>query len=614
MEISLNVFLPRNRADSTLLTISEMPQFEDLRAGHLGILGLLFYFVTQKAKATRRQPSRFQRAIADYRLPINLLQSIHSVRSYSMVRPREEKKQVNQPVNMPTADIAGSSIADSAVIHHAPRLMRELKELVSGNPNVLFSAQAAGEMLYLHGNTWMRKEFRSYSSFQKGNGAEVGNGLPLNDAQDRAVGDSCSAPDLANPDSVALHLGNKGGGKESGVLGGDVRAEVSGEPINAFSGDLGGSDGFSARHGSTVDQCRNRPTLHHLLVGAPADLGKDSGQYACQTPQVRYITGRYIDQSNGAKGVAELGKAVPTQGISLIDAVEAVLKHWRETNALTEQSLKKFDDLLHRYAKYAAANQVPLLSDQSEALASQWIHARGTKRGVPVKPAAGTMSTRRAALRKFYADAEHLCLSESGLAVRTVVPPRAKGLARPLTDGEARLVWLIASDSGASSRRQIVFALLLSGIHSSEASHITVQDVDVANQRVWAHGDSERVTPRWVPIAEPYWSAVTERIGYLRASIRPHDNLKTRRLAQGNPTKSITPGQSLTAAACAEVFKIAGYKKYPDITPSSVSLYAGAHLLRTGERIEKVVVRLGYASMDSCAKALGYDWQAGEYA
>ena len=72
--------------------------------------------------------------------------------------------------------------------------------------------------------------------------------------------------------------------------------------------------------------------------------------------------------------------------------------------------------------------------------------------------------------------------------------------------------------------------------------------------------------------------------------------------------------QNRAASACKEVFRMVGLSKDPSVTPSSVSLYAGAQMLNTGERIETIARVLGYASLDSCAKAIGYDWETGEVA
>ncbi|WP_160668857.1 hypothetical protein [Pseudarthrobacter sp. ATCC 49987] len=56
---------------------------------------------------------------------------------------------------------------------------------------------------------------------------------------------------------------------------------------------------------------------------------------------------------------------------------------------------------------------------------------------------------------------------------------------------------------------------------------------------------------------------------------------------------------------------MAGLHRDRAVTPSSVSLYAGSRMLREGERIESIAQLLGYASLDSCASALGYDWETG---
>lgn len=304
----------------------------------------------------------------------------------------------------------------------------------------------------------------------------------------------------------------------------------------------------------------------------------------------------------------------PTQGILITDAVEVVLKHWTDTEAILPSTIETFTKLLNRYAKFVTALGASTLAEQSEELAAKWINAKGhDKKGNIVSPALSTQNTRRSALRKFFRDAETLELSESGLVVRAYVAPRPVGLARPLTKDEADTVWMYASDSGPRTRRPVMFALLLSGLHSSEVGMINVGDVDLANERVWAHGDTQRIKPRWVSIKEPYWTTISDRIEYLRGWMPPHRDLESFRIAQG--TSSSAPqgySQNRVAAACKEVFRMAGLDKKADITPSSVSLHAGSQMLIAGERIETITQMLGYASLDSCANALGYDWVTGE--
>jgi integrase len=457
------------------------------------------------------------------------------------------------------------------------------------------------------------QQFSAESLFQQGDGSEVRDGASLDDAQDRGVRDARKPSHLADAESLLVNGSDESTSEQSGVLSGDIGGQVSGEPFDAFSGDLRWTDSFSL-HGATVDQRRMRVTVPHDLVGAPADFLLANSQGSCQTPRFRSSIGLYIDHQDSSMEAEAMAKTKPERGILLIDAVDQVLKHWKDTSALTELSLDKFDDLLHRYARFAKALGATLLSDQSEAMAAQWIAAKGKVRGVPKEPSASTQNTRRSALRKFYRDAEELKLTDSGLSVRTYVPPRPTGLARPLTDEEARKVWSIADDAGPQTRRPVMFALLLSGVHSSEVGMITVSDVDVANRRVWAHGETSRIKPRWVQLPEPFFVAVSERIAHLKVWLPPHKPIDSFQLTQGKTTTNVSAYQNRAASACKEVFQMAGLHRDPAVTPSSVSLYAGSRMLREGERIETIAQLLGYASLDSCAGALGYNWETGEIA
>lgn len=458
-----------------------------------------------------------------------------------------------------------------------------------------------------------RQQFPAESLLQEGDRTEIGDGAPFDDAQDSRVRDTGEPPHLTDAQSLITYGSDKGTGEQTCVLSGDVGGQVSREPFDAFSGDFRWTDSFSL-HGATVDQRRLRATVPHELVGAPADFLLANSQGSCQTPRFRSSIGLYIDHQDSSMEAEAMAKTKPERGILLIDAVDQVLKHWKDTGALTELSLDKFDDLLHRYAGFAKNLEASLLADQSEDIAAQWIASKGKVHGVPKLPSLSTQNTRRSALRKFYRDAEELKLTDSGLTVRTHVPPRPTGLARPLTDDEARAVWMYANDSGPQTRRPVMFALLLSGIHSSEVGMITVSDVDVDNQRVWAHGDTKRIKPRWVSLPEPFFVVVMERIAHLKVWLPPHVSVDRFQLTQGKFSANVSAYQNRAAAACKEVFRTVGLDKDAQVTPSSVSLYSGSRMLREGERIETITQILGYASLDSCAAALGYNWETGEIA
>lgn len=484
------------------------------------------------------------------------------------------------------------------------------------NPEGNFRISDAAIHSSLSSKTASGEQLLIQSLLQQCDGGEVGNVSPLNNSENSAVGNATSQlAQRAVTDLLLLQFLNQRIREQSGVLSRDVSGEVSSQPVNAVTSDLSRPDSFSLSHGSTVNHVDRRPTVPHRLVGAPANRGKISDQDACQFPPLRYYTGLYIDQSSQLARTETMATTKPVQGILLKDAVEAVLEHWKETGALKEKSLQKFTSLLRRYASFATNLGADTLAQQSEELAAQWIKSKGRNRSKAiVLPADSTMNTRRSALRKFFRDAEEMKLSDSGLVVKAYVAPRPKGLARPLTDEEARKVWTYAKDAGPHTRRPAIFALLLSGVHSSEVGLITVNDVDIPNQRVWAHGDTSRIKPRWVKLDEPYFGAIIERIDYLRDWMPPHRTLATFQLTQGTSVQPRGYSQNRAAAACKEVFRMLGLHNVPDITPSSVSLHAGARMLRAGERIETITKVLGYASLDSCAKALCFDWETGEIA
>lgn len=408
------------------------------------------------------------------------------------------------------------------------------------------------------GQARSRQQLGMESLLQQRDRAQVRDCLPVDDGQDRTVrnaGFTRYLPQAATPPLFPLpYCIPKCLREEPGIVGGNIVRQVSGQPILACSSELCGPDSLPPCHNPTVNQAGYRPLVPHNLVGAPADRHASSPS-ALHPPRQPYYYGLYIDQEVVA-GVTGMTRLEPEEGILLADAVEAVLAYWQDSHVLTDKSFHKFEDLLHRYTKFATALRATTLAEQSEALAAQWISAKGRDRtGKIVSPAAATMNTRRSALRKFFRDAESLRLSASGLVVKAYVAPRQEGLTRPLTEDEARLLWLFADAPGPHTRRPVLFALMLSGVHSSEVGLVAVKDVDTANKRVWAHGETNRLRPRWVAIPEPYFAAVEERLTYLRTRLPSRDSLPDRLLTQTTSTRPMGYAQNRAAAACNEVFR-----------------------------------------------------------
>ncbi len=500
-----------------------------------------------------------------------------------------------------------------ALITQAPQTITAFENLIRDSPESLLTAHTVAHLLSLHGKPLAWEKLAPHSLFEQSYGAQVGNSLTLDDAQDCAMGDSSSPAYLPDADVQVLHGCDESNSEQTGVLGGKISGEVSRQPIGSFTGDLGGTNSSLLDHAPTLSDVDARPPVPHTLVGAPADRQKAVGQHACQNDQARANIGRYIDHLNLPMGADTITTQKPLTGILLSDAVDSVLAHWKRTKTLTEKTICKFEQELRRYVKYTNYNGPTLLADQTEELATQWIKSRGENRqGVIETPTPAAQGNRRLALRKFYRDAEMLKLSESGLVVRTYIPPRTPNIARPLTEAEARNVWSFANDAGPHRRTPVMIALLLSGVHSSEVGLLTVGDFDRANHKIWVHGETSRLKPRWVSLVEPMLTTVVERVDYLTNTVRTSNPLESYQLTQGNSSRPMGYSQNRAASACKEVFFKAGLGSDSRITPTSISLYAGLRMLLEGARIEEITCVLGYSSLDTCAKALGYDWETGE--
>jgi integrase len=301
--------------------------------------------------------------------------------------------------------------------------------------------------------------------------------------------------------------------------------------------------------------------------------------------------------------------SVPQRGGTLAQAsacVEEVARLVGETADLSAQTHDRLVSTLTRFAAFAERGfGVSTLSNCSPDIALAFITAPSSG-GEAKPPSISTMHFRRSAVRLLFREARRVGLSDGDPTLDLALPPRSSLRLRPLTDDEVAICRSSALRSLSETRLPSAFALAEATVRTSEIPRIRVEDVHLAEGRVWIHGGS-KTADRWGTLSS--WGA--EQLAR-----------RLRRLAK---LPTFTPivyegrgsAQSAQASACvaiSTVLRAAGLGSEPDVRPASIAAWSGATTFRQGAQIEEVARVLGVRSLDQAARLIGWDWDGEEEA
>lgn len=279
----------------------------------------------------------------------------------------------------------------------------------------------------------------------------------------------------------------------------------------------------------------------------------------------------------------------------------------------TVQTLDKFGLLLGRLGTYARLRGAVVIDDITADLAEDFITAPGRSRhGHVTDAAAATMRLRRSVVRAVFRTLRELELTEADPARDIVLPARAVGGVRPLSEDEVIELRHRASFVTRPSRHGAAAALALAGGHSGEIGHIRVKDLDVAGRRVWMHG-ATKTDPRWCPLDNWGLNTLAGRCAYVTAR-RPSPAEaplppEGPRLAVSDKDATDAALQSRSCTALTDLLKRIGLGQEKDVTPASITAWAAAAEFERTGRIEDAARLLGLRSLDRAAAVIGHSWR-----
>ncbi len=208
------------------------------------------------------------------------------------------------------------------------------------------------------------------------------------------------------------------------------------------------------------------------------------------------------------------------------------------------------------------------------------------------------MHLRRSALRLFFRFAREAQAIGDDPTLDLVLPPRSLLHTRPLGDDEVALGRSFSLHSLAATRHPAAWALAEATARTSELPHVTTDDLDLGNMRVWLQGGSKGVA-RWGVVDE--WGAqqLDRRARFFRGD--------KRLIYQGRGTE-----ESQQASCCNAINDTlirAGLSGEPDVRPASVPAWTGRRIYIETQSIEEVARRLGVRSLDASAQFIAHNWQ-----
>jgi integrase len=247
-----------------------------------------------------------------------------------------------------------------------------------------------------------------------------------------------------------------------------------------------------------------------------------------------------------------------------------------------------------RFGEFAARHDVQGLGQVAPTLAASFVRSR-TSADSPAGTA--TMHNRRTALRLLFRTARRLGLIDGDPTLDLVLPPRAVGSFRPLSDDEIELCRDAAAWWMTSQRFAAVWALAESSARGAELGSVRAVDVDLADGCVWLSG-GKRVEPRWAPLTEWARDALERRLSTLG-----EDEFVAYRGTSPGAGSRISAASAVTA-----VLTRAGLAGEPDLRPTSVAAWTGRKEFdRTGS-IADAARLLGLRSLDAAARMIGWNW------
>lgn len=289
------------------------------------------------------------------------------------------------------------------------------------------------------------------------------------------------------------------------------------------------------------------------------------------------------------------------------EAVDVVLAVWHARVAdgeMSPQTAEKFLLLMRRFGRFAAATGVTSVDEVDGHVVEKFIHASGAdRRGHLAAPATATQHQRRSVLRLFARDAIRLGFMLGDPTYGIELPRRSLVDVRPVNNDEVALLQCFAESWSTPTRHAATVALALAGVHTGEIARVAVDAL--RGDRVAAPG-ATRIAARDLPLSAWAQRVLAERAQLLAVRGKVTGIASLVSTGYGSAAQE----QARVCTTIRDVIKRAGLGGEQDIRPSSLTAHAAAAAFDESQQIDAAAKVLGYQSLDTTARLIGWDWQA----
>ncbi len=295
-------------------------------------------------------------------------------------------------------------------------------------------------------------------------------------------------------------------------------------------------------------------------------------------------------------GGPDVSEATPVGGSVLDGVVDSVISRLRGGDALTEQTLDRFEALIRQFVQFAERGHgVTQLREVTGVVVEAYVRAP-TSDGAD--PSLSLQHFRRSGVRVLYRTCRQLGMDVGDPSLDVVLPPRDPGGFRPLADAEVEVARASAVAAQRDTRAAAAWAMCEATARTGELPWLRWEHVDFAGARVWIAG-TPRTLPRWGYLTD--WGRL-QVARHHRACRQPDSS---RMFPGGRPGSALA--QSTAVGTISRILADVGLDASRGVRPSSVAAWAGWKVFEQTGRIEVVARSVGLRSLDRTAVFIGWD-------
>jgi integrase/recombinase XerC len=292
----------------------------------------------------------------------------------------------------------------------------------------------------------------------------------------------------------------------------------------------------------------------------------------------------------------------PEMGVD--DFVTVVLRHWRDADPRTDQTVTRMGEIVVRFSRRLRATGIETIDRIDAAACSGFIDAPSR---TGEQPADATRHFRRVTLRALFRTGRAIGVAHVDPTLDLALPPRSSLAARPLTDDEVMLCRTAAFPVRAVDlKRPAAWALAEASAATSEIPTVRRRDLRPASgvPEAVALAGTRRLRPRTVELTAWGVTILTRRLDELP------DAPETLLAYNGHAHAGTVARHAAACRLIAAVLHSCGLGNEPDVRPASVRHWRARRAFDEGATVEEIATMLGHRRLDEAAAAIGHDWTA----